>query len=425
MLELYINFSSTKIIKDISIDTLKNIKHFGEIRQIVKFYFIVIFILFVSSRNTFAQTDSTEILNDKIFQYLEDITENKEDSQLYELFDELLSNPIDLNTATVDELSVLPFLSTLNAKRIVKFIKHKKGIKNFDELNQIKNIDPDLLLLIKPFVRISPSKILKTKKRAYLNLRTRIIEDIQNSSNKFLGNKIKSYQRIKSSYNKFRFGMLTEKDAGENSFADFYSGFVQYKSKGNIKNIIAGDYVFEFGQGLAIWSPYAFSKGSDATSSVSKRARNFVAYSSSDENNYFRGVASTFNLGTIDFSAFYSNNKIDASLSGVDSISNLYVSGYHRTENELEKKDNIVLTTFGISSKIRLTDFFDLSFLHYKSNFSLPFWLKNHFALYGSDFSFTSAAYNLYYKNISLNGEISYNGTSVASINNINFLVNK
>jgi hypothetical protein len=402
---------------------MKNIEIHFDIPQIINFY-IVVFILLFSSVSLFAQTDTTAVLNDKIFQYLEDLTENKDDSQIYELFDELLSNPIELNSATIDDLQVLPFISAINAKRIVRFIKRKNGIKNFEELNQIKNIDTELLLLLKPFVKISSIKIVKTGQPA-INLRSRFIEDIQDKTNKYLGNKVKSYQRIKGSYGNFKFGGLTEKDAGEKSFADFYSGFVQYKSSGIIKNFIAGNYVFEFGQGLTVWSPYAFSKGSDATNSVSKRARNFIAYSSSDENNYFHGAAGTIVLSSLEISTFFSNNSIDGTLYGIDSISNLYTSGYHRTATELEKKNNITLTTFGISTKVRLTDYFDFSLLHYKNEFSLPFSNKDRFNLFGNNFSFSSVAYNLYFNNIYATGEFSFNGTSVASINNINFYVSK
>ncbi len=395
-----------------------------------RFYFLLLSIVFTlfSSPNLLAQVDSTEILNDKIFQYLEDVTEDKDDSQLYELFDELISNPIDLNSATLDDLSALPFLPTLSAKRILRFIKKNKGIKNFDELKLIKSIDPDILLLLKPFVKISPIKIVKPGPKTTVHLRSRFINDLQNKkgflTKQYLGSKLKSYQRLKASYNNFKVGGLIEKDAGEKSYTDFYSGFFQYKSKGIIKNIIAGDYVFEFGQGLAVWSPYAFSKGTDATASLNKSARNFIPYSSSDENIFFRGAASTVNFGVIKLSAFYSQNKIDATLYD-SSILNLYVSGYHRTENELLKKDNTTAISFGTSINIDLSDFLILSLLHYRTKFNPPFYYKNNFALSGDKFSFTSAAYNFYVKNISLSGEFSYNGTSVASINNLYFFFNK
>jgi len=234
---------------------------------------LTILVSFFFSENISAQVDTTEILNDKIFQYLEEATEDKDDSQLYELFDELLSNPIDLNNASKGDLLKLPFIPEISVKRILRFIKKKKGIKSFDELYQIKNVDPNVLLLLKPFVKIYP-KERENKKNNYFISRSRLLSNINDKeeflSNKYLGNKLKSYQRIKAGYNNFRSGFLVEKDAGEKSFTDFYSGYVQYNTKGIFNNIIVGDYILEFGQGLAVWSPYSFSKGSDATNSLVK-----------------------------------------------------------------------------------------------------------------------------------------------------------
>ncbi len=404
--------------------TIENSFHFYS-------FLLIIFLAILTSTNLLAQVDSTEILNDKIFQYLEDVTEDQDDSQLYELFDELISNPIDINNATLEEVLVLPFIPPKNAKRILRHIKKVKGIKTFDELKQIKNIDPNILLLLKPFVNISPRK-LKNKKvsnPASFKFRSRLINDIQDKKGfidkKYLGDKLKSYQRIKASYNNFRFGGLIEKDAGEVSHTDFYSGYLQYHSNGILNNFIVGDYVFEFGQGLAVWSPYAFSKGSDATSSVSKRARSFISYSSSDENNFFRGGASTVNFGLVKLSAFYSQNNIDATLDDDLTISNFYIAGYHRTENEILKKDNIISKNYGASIKLDLSEIFDISFLHYKTNFDKTFNYKDNFSLSGNNFSFTSASYNFYLNNISASGEFSYNGMSVASVNNLHFNISK
>ena len=342
-------------------------------RLLNKFLLFYLIFLFLSFSNSFAQVDSTEILNDKIFQYLEDATEDQDDSQLYELFDELISNPIDINNATLEEILVLPFIPIKSAKRILRHLKKIKGIKTFDKLKLIKNIDPNILLLLKPFVKISPRRLRskKVSKATFVKIRSRFINDIQDKKGfidgKYLGDKLKSYQRIKASYNNFKFGTLIEKDAGEKTHTDFYSGYLQYHSKGILNNFIVGDYVFEFGQGLAVWSPYAFSKGSDATSSISKRARNFISYSSSDENNFFRGGASIVNFGLIKLSAFYSQNNIDATLDDDLTVSNLYIAGYHRTENEILKKDNISSKSYGASIRLDLSETFDISFLHYKN----------------------------------------------------------
>ena len=57
------------------------------------------------------------------------------------------------------------------------------------------------------------------------------------------------------------------------------------------------DYLLEFGQGLTLWSPYAFSKGADAVYPVRRTDRILRPYTSSTENNFFRGGAAAILFG--------------------------------------------------------------------------------------------------------------------------------
>ncbi len=376
---------------------------------------------------TYAQYDSTALINDKLIELIEDISENTEESQILELIEELKDNPIDLNSATKKDFLKIPFLSPNDVDEIIK-TRNKRKLTSINDLYQSKNINPDIIKLIKPFIIIkkdNTSKMYKTN----IELRSRYQADIQSRkgfrNNFYKGNKLKNYNRIKINSSYYKFGLLTEKDAGEKNYSDHYSGFLQLNFNWILNKIIIGDFNYEFGQGLIMWSPYSFSKGSDAINSPLKRERNIIPHNSSEENNYFRGIATNIKLGNFQITPYYSQNKIDATKNDANEITNFYSTGYHRTETEISKKDNLQATSYGMSLSYNYKDFFDIGILHFRNNYShsFPFQSKN--TLKGNSFNFTSAKFNLHLNNYSLFGEIAYNNQSLATVNGLYFSLNK
>ena len=78
---------------------------------------------------------------------------------------------------------------------------------------------------------------------------------------------------------------------------------------------------------------------------ISKVNQGIRPFTSTDENQFFRGVATTLNFGDGTVELFYSNKKGDANLVFVDSTGNyftsLQTSGYHRTESEIADKNSV------------------------------------------------------------------------------------
>jgi Helix-hairpin-helix motif len=399
----------------------------------MKNIFISIFAIF-SSSILYSQIDTSDIIDDKLFQLIEDATENLEDVQFYDIIEELLQNPINLNSATRKEILRLPFLTPQDAENIIKERKRRKGFSTLDEINSIKNIHPDLVILMKPFIIITKrdQKITHSIDRVRkfkLQFRSRIITDIQTRSGfkngNYHGDKLKSYNRLKAGNNFINIGILTEKDAGEDLYFDHYSGFIEYKSTTILSGMILGDYTFEFGQGLALWSPYAFSKGNEAVNAPSKRERNFSPHLSSEENKFFRGISTTLKYKSILVNSFYSINNIDASINENDEVVNLFISGYHRTDSEKSKLDVLKENTYGISINYNFDNYLDLGVLHFINKFNKPFIYENKNKLNGSNYSFSSISYKLSSSEIYLNGELSYNGSSFASITNLYLSITK
>lgn len=382
--------------------------------------------LFFFQHLIFSQVDSL-LINDRLFQLLESVTNVDEGTESYEFFEELINNPININSANSKTLLSLPFLTPLDAKNIIKVRNKINGFNSFQDLLDIKIIENSKILLMKPFIKFGDLKqqVESKNEREFLSFsfRSRFLSDIQDRkgylNNSYLGNKLKSYQRFKFKYFDFNGGFLIEKDAGENSFADHLTGYIQYKSNGILENLIVGDFSFQFGQGLAVWSPYAVSKNNSTTNSAIKSSRTFLPSNSSEENKFFRGIASSFSLNKSALDVFYSDNKIGATYNSDSTVSNFYLSGYHRTENEISKKNSLRVKSFGISLRQELFQNLNIYLLHLRTNFNDELNFSKNNSLHGKNFSFSSLSYNFSIDKFYMNGEFSYNNLSVASINNI------
>jgi Helix-hairpin-helix motif len=393
----------------------------------------IICCLFISI-DCYSQSDSTQTETDQTIEDLiEEPAEETDNSDLYELIEYYIEHPVDLNKASIEELSQLP-RSDLSIAQII--ISHRNKYGKFfskNELYSIQSLDAEVVNKLLPFVsvkaKVENQFAEEQNSRVYISvrMRNRMIKDLQKRKgyieNKFAGSPLKIYNRIKAGYNdNIQLGFLTEKDAGETSLADFSSGFLNINDWKNFNNIIIGDYLVEFGQGLALWSPYGFSKSSDAIYSVKKRSHRIKPYSSATENQFFRGAAAEYNWEHISIDAFYSRNKLDAN---VDSSTGLILStpldGYHRTETELLKRKLAAETSYGISLNYSTDNPFSLGFLYYNSHFNHEYSSSDLFHINGDNFNYFSSYYNIYENNFNVFGEFVYDGTSVASYNGIKF----
>ena len=66
------------------------------------------------------------------------------------------SSPINLNTATVQQLEALPGVGTRTAQLIVEHRQKSGGFKKVEELMNIKGIGEKSFLKLKPMVTVTP-----------------------------------------------------------------------------------------------------------------------------------------------------------------------------------------------------------------------------------------------------------------------------
>jgi hypothetical protein len=251
-----------------------------------------------------------------------------------------------------------------------------------------------------------------------------------NHDSAWLGPAMKVLTKYKFTGGNFSGGFTIEKDQGEKFFCqgtmspDFFSANISYSGKGVVRHVILGDYSARFGQGTNINT--GISTGLSLTSQGYMSATNEIKpYTSTDENIFFRGIATTLSVKNLEISLFCSRNKIDATLGtssgySADYIENLYKSGTHNTSSLLLKRDAVSESALGvnISYNFRIVR---IGMVWSENRFSLP--ARPDYSDPEQIYSFrgeTSTAGSFYYnsmiKRILLYGEVSANDIKKYSI---------
>lgn len=319
-------------------------------------------------------------IDQRFEQQIEGISEkaltNNDYSEIAENLDYLKSDKINLNSATAYELKQLSFLNVFQINNFINYRNRNGELYSIYELNSIQGFDEKTVRSIMQFVKIEAIAeeewqlrgIKKTLKYGSNKIITRFQTQFQTpkgyiSSNdsseaKYQGSKHKLYTKyLFNSSEKLRFGITLENDAGEQfgwehskTGFDFSSFHIEFKNLSIFDKLIIGDYNLQFGQGLTIWSSFSTGKSSDATNII-KLGRGVTPFSGTNENIFFRGISATISFNNFHISPFISYNLIDG---GVNMINpeeyNTYESGLHRTINEIERKNSLTKTDFGINT---------------------------------------------------------------------------
>ncbi len=284
-----------------------------------------------------------------------------------ELLDDLVylyENPLNLNSATKEELEQIPFLSDYQIENILFYVYNNGPLLTIYELNAVEGLPIETIRQIIPFLTVAPivdSEKRKPKLNGEFIIRGRTtvqtpkgyLAPNDSTPPVYSGSRERVYTRIQLNYgNRLFAGFTLERDPGEPMFnrqiavMDFMSGYIMLKPTGVIKKIIIGDYKASFGQGVGVWTGLAFSKNSNVID-IRRRAKQLDKYSSANENSYLRGVAAELEINKFQLHLFGSYKKSDGTLFGFSGISSIRQDGYHRTVTELSYRKNITETTFG------------------------------------------------------------------------------
>ena len=270
-----------------------------------------------------------------------------------------LQEPVNLNSATREQLEQFPFLSDIQIEHLLAYIYIHGQMETIYELQLVEELDRQTIQYLLPFVCIKAinnepafrwKTMLKDAGRYGKNeVLTRL--DIPFYKRKgyehtYLGPSV--YNSVKYTFryrDQLYAGGVAEKDAGEpfaalhNSYGyDYYSFYLLLQNCGRLKSLAVGNYRLSFGQGLVMSTDYLMGKTIYA-SSFNNRSTGIKKHSSTDEYNYFRGVATTVALTKrLSVSAFYSHRNMDGVVTDGE-ITSVYKTGLHRSRKEADKKN--------------------------------------------------------------------------------------
>ncbi len=164
----------------------------------------------------------------------------------------------------------------------------------------------------------------------------------------YAGDRMKIYQRLSvRKGSAFQFKMLMEKDPGETALTDFVSGAVSVGNLPGAVRMVAGDFRIRAGQGLLFGGARSFGKGAAVIEPTLRDGWGIPEGISSDEVNFFRGLAAGTGVGPVSVILFGSVRTLSAHISTEGDLRGIDESGYHRTATELDRRDRLTNRSFG------------------------------------------------------------------------------
>jgi hypothetical protein len=302
-------------------------------------------------------------ISEKISEIAEEIASQGEENgsvdQFSDLLYELSQDPVRINSGDESEISRLFFLTDFQVKILADYVRTTGKILTPFEIANIPGFDRETTETLIPFVtfvQINRSSVDSSKPYQSLLSNFTVKTSIRDTS--LLGSQWRILTKYKITYSSFSAGLTTEKDPGERylsgnkKFPDFISGYLSFNGNGVMKQIIIGDFSARFGQGTNINTRLMGKLPLSSTGYLSGR-NEIRPYTSTDENKFFRGIATQLTYKNFDLDLFISQNQIDAAInqdpdsSGV-TIRSFYVSGLHNTSSGLLKKDILKETDYGV-----------------------------------------------------------------------------
>jgi len=349
---------------------------------------------------------------------------------MFEQLCELEQHPIDLNHTSREQLEQLPFLSAQQVEEIMTYLYQYGPMKSAAELQMIRSLDYQRRRLLTCFIDIDGSE---AEERIGKRLRS-ILKYGRHElmATAHLAKNDRHWLRYQFSYgDDVKAGLVGAQDAGEPFFTDrnrwgydYYSYYLQVKNWGHLESLVLGKYRVSMGMGLIANNHFAMGKLS-SLQNLGRATSTLRAHSSRNSADYLQGAGATISLTKgLSVTGFLSYRGLDATLNKDGTAATILTSGYHRTEKELEKKNNLRNTTLGGNIRYQQHGFhagLNAVFTHLnrelKPNTSVRY--RQH-AAQGSDFLNVSADYGYVSPHVAFNGETAMNRNgALATINTL------
>ncbi|MEM6736452.1 MAG: helix-hairpin-helix domain-containing protein [Bacteroidota bacterium] len=316
------------------------------------------------------------------------------------------------NLLSTHELQVIPGFNTQTVRTLLPFVTVQNShVDNRPFLRRVIDEENNYFLL--RYARRLERQIGFTSAQPFdttfiENEEGAVIDAIATAPERYQGSPDKIYGRYKTSHrNDFSLGFTFEKDAGE-AFSfdsnrkgfDYYSYHFFLENKLGFNKIVLGDFQIQAGQGIVFGAGFHAGKGAETVNTIKRNTLGLRPYTSVLESGFFRGIGLTRQFGNVELTGFYSNTKEDANIR-LDSIefslifeseqingtilnsdpsqvfeeefaNSIITSGFHRTESELQRRNQIDEKSYGGTMTYSLSKWLMIGIAGLHTTYSVP-----------------------------------------------------
>lgn len=324
--------------------------------KVLLLFFILIIIPLVTIHGQ-VETKDLNALED-IATLLADMNDDDDEmwQQSRDILTDMAATPQNINTATFEELSQVPFISEDHALAILHYRSLYGDLKNMGELTMITALPALQRHVLQAIYYAQPSE--NKGKKSLLDGKHSIVGTLSIPTytregyvkGKYLGVNANHSLRYNYRSQHIQAAFTAAQDYGEQFFIgsnvkgwDFYTGYVQLKDirSLHLKSLIVGHYQVSAGMGLIMNNDYRLTRTALLTSTP-HTGTSVRGHSSKSESNYLQGIAATVSLGRRwDITAFASLRYIDATMNDDSTaIRTILTTGYHRTQSEINRHNS-------------------------------------------------------------------------------------
>lgn len=308
--------------------------------------------------------------NDTTLQHIEpfDPSAEAESSSYIEYIFEYFSTGINLNRASKEDFLELIDFDEETADKIIAYRNSNGKFYSIGELYNIPGINQNIIRRYFSLFRADLSTGTSQNISGNFSLRNEKRFD-RELPPYYLGNGLKQKMKAEFTYGEnITARIITEKDPGEQKFADHYAGFISIRNTGFLKNITLGSFILRSPTGLLSNALYYIPSGNQSLKFTNELL--IKGFSSTEENRYMQGGAAKFEVAGVTLTPFYSQNYYDGGFLRGEPTFYLIEGGIHSQSSSLQTQDALLVKSGGLSAALTILPFANGSITYYNQEVS-------------------------------------------------------
>ncbi len=293
-----------------------------------------------------------------LFDVVERYAAEESGQDLYEDLRWLVEHPLDVNSATLEDLLRIPGIMPSDAQRVLRLRRRVGKLTSLDQIRRMGGGGRGLYLLLAPFVRIGTTQHFPLRTRSRWSWKWgRRAEEAHNPS---LGPASREHHRLDVPlWEGVSCGLHMARDAGERYAHAFVSGYLRTRGLLTFDDLILGDYTVSTGLGLVL-SAAGPGFGAVAPAGGKSIETRIEPFHGSTECNVLRGIAASkrlrFRSGTVQLLGLFSRTPLSASLDGTGEILTIDTESAFTEEADLVRRNAVSETTTALRGVLSLRD---------------------------------------------------------------------